>query len=132
MKEKNKNWRKTLVKKLDKLVGDIVKLRDGKCVTCGSLVNPNCGHYFSRVAYSTRWDLNNCYQQCMSCNLRHEYDPYPFTSFMLQKIGQNGIDDLHYKFVHPVKFKNFELLEMCVKFEAQLNEMKTLDNQMTK
>lgn len=118
--------RKTLVRKLDKIVGDIVKLRDGKCIVCNTTKNLTSGHLFSRVAYSTRWDLDNCYAQCLSCNFRHESDPYPMTQSVLKKhrprienmkfIGlieeEEWLDELHREYVTPHKFKDFELEEL--------------------
>ena len=125
-----KTTRKGWVRKLDKLVGDIVKARDGKCIVCGTTKQLTCGHLFSRIAYSTRWDLDNCYAQCLSCNFRHESDPYPMTEAVKEKywhklfnegnhIGEllesdvkDWIEGLHFKYVTPRKFKDFELAEL--------------------
>jgi 5-methylcytosine-specific restriction endonuclease McrA len=107
--------RKGIVRKLDKLVSQIVIARDGKCIVCGTTQNLTCGHLFSRVAYSTRWDLDNCYAQCLSCNLRHEYDPYPMTQAVILKLFNGGtttLDILHYKYVTVHKFKTYELEEL--------------------
>lgn len=107
-----KTTRKGWVRKLDKLVGDIVKLRDGQCVVCGSKDNLTPGHIFSRVAYSTRWDLQNVACQCVSCNFKHEFDPYPLLNWYTEKYGVGALDDLHFRYVHPVKFKDFQLEEI--------------------
>jgi hypothetical protein len=120
--------RKGLVRKLDALVKQIVIARDGMCIVCGTTSNLTPGHLFSRVAYSTRWDLDNVYAQCLNCNFRHESDPYPMTQAVLEIFaGAREIKDpndfkydeanekleaLHYKYVHPVKFKTFELEEL--------------------
>lgn len=104
--------RKTLVRQLDKVIGDIVKLRDGFCVCCGTSQNLTPGHLFSRIAYSTRWDLNNVYCQCSSCNFRHESDPYPLTNYFIEIWGRKKLDDLHRQYVTPRKFKDYELAEM--------------------
>lgn len=101
--------RKGIVRKLDKLVGDIVKERDRKCVCCGSTNYLQPGHLFSRVAYSTRWDLMNVYCQCRNCNLKHEYDPYPLTNYFIKLWGKKAWDTLHFRYVTPHKFKTFEL-----------------------
>ena len=83
MKQKvhRKISRKGLVKKLDKLVSQIVILRDKKCVVCGSTNRLGCGHLFTRRYYSTRWDLQYCYAHCWKCNFKNELDRYPFTYF---------------------------------------------------
>jgi len=104
--------RKGWIRKLDKLVGDIVKVRDGLCVTCGSRSNLTPGHLFSRVAYSTRWDLTNVYAQCTNCNFRHESDPYPLTNYFIEIWGRAKLDKLHRKYVTPVKYKTYQLEEL--------------------
>jgi hypothetical protein len=130
MKQKlhRKISRKGLVRKLDKLVGDIVKLRDGACVCCGSKNSLQPGHLFSRVAYSTRWDLDNVFCQCRSCNFKHEYDPYPLTNYYITKFGKGRYDALHARYVTAVPIKTFQLevlrdtLEMILENEQEAKE----------
>ena len=112
MRKQRKISRKGLVRKLDKAVSLFVIARDKFCVTCGSSQNLTAGHLFSRIAYSTRWDFENVFAQCLSCNLRHEYDPYPLTNYYLGRFGKAGYDQLHSRYVTPRKFKDFELQEM--------------------
>ena len=104
--------RKGLVRKLDKIVGDIVKKRDVTCVCCGTSQNLTPGHLFSRVAYSTRWDLDNVFAQCVNCNFRHESDPYPLMKYAKLILGEDGVEELHFKYVHPVKYRDFQLQEL--------------------
>jgi hypothetical protein len=109
-----KTTRKGWVRKLDKLVKEIVIKRDGKCIVCGTTQNLTPGHLFSRVAYSTRWDLDNVYAQCLNCNFRHESDPYPMTEAVKAKqyYPKTFLEDLHRKYVTPVKYKTFQLEEL--------------------
>lgn len=111
--------RKEIVRKLDKLISEIVKERDGKCVTCGSTDRLTAGHIFSRVAYSTRWDLENVWTQCWGCNYRHEFDPYPFQRWFAAKFGQKKLDELWGRFHTPRKFKTHELIELYEKFKRE-------------
>jgi hypothetical protein len=111
--------RKGIVRKLDAIVKQIVIARDGKCIVCGTTQNLTPGHLFSRVAYSTRWDLDNVYAQCLNCNFRHESDPYPMTCAVAKiryelnhEPAENFLEHLHYKYVHPVKYKTYELAEL--------------------
>ena len=115
-----KTSRKALVRKLDSLVSKYVIARDKKCVNCGKRENLTGGHLFSRAAYSTRWDVNNVFCQCIGCNMRHEYDPYPLTSYFIEKYNMVEYDALHYKYSHPKKFKDYELQEMIKLFEGAL------------
>lgn len=70
------------------------------------------GHLFSRVAHSTRWDLNNIFAQCGSCNLKHEYDPYPLTKYYIDKFGLEAYDALHFAYSHTRPYKTWELIEL--------------------
>ena len=114
--------RKGLVRKLDAIVKQIVIARDGKCIVCGTTQNLTPGHLFSRVAYSTRWDLDNVYAQCLNCNFRHESDPYPMqraaTMIHFNKGNLTWIEDIHFKYVHPVKYKDFQLQELLDQLES--------------
>lgn len=105
--------RKGWVRKLDALVKQIVIERDGhKCIVCGTTQNLTPGHLFSRVAYSTRWDLDNVYAQCINCNFRHESDPYPMMESVKKIFSSDIVDIIHLKYVTPHKFKTHELEEL--------------------
>jgi 5-methylcytosine-specific restriction endonuclease McrA len=109
--------RKRLVKKLDKVFGDWIKKRDGhKCVQCGTTSSITCGHLFSRANYSTRWDEENCYAQCMSENLRHEYEFEPFRRVVEARLGKEKYDALWLRHSTVKKFKNWELEELINKY----------------
>lgn len=132
--------RKTLVKKLDGIVGDIVKLRDKNCVTCpiwrneprrkpwigSSILEP--GHLFSRVAYSTRWKLTNVFCQCRNCNMLHESDTFALTKYFLDKFGQQAYDELHQLYSQPAIFKDFQLEEMYTILKEEYEKLKGGDN----
>lgn len=121
---KDRTTRKGLIRKLDKIVSEIVRLRDGACFICGTKENLCCGHLFSRVAYSTRWDLNNVFASCYSCNFRNEFDPYPMMNKVIELRGIEFVDDLHRQYETPVILKDFHLKEM---YEQLLTVKKTLE-----
>jgi 5-methylcytosine-specific restriction endonuclease McrA len=77
----------TITNRLDRLVSLIVRQRDPACVTCGSLDNPQAGHYISRVFINVRWDMTNVHRQCSRCNVMHELDSVPYTRFIANKYG---------------------------------------------
>ena len=102
--------RKKLVKELDKVFGKIVILLDRKrCVVCGKTENLQCGHLFSRVAYSTRWDFMNAFCQCRGCNYRHEHDPTPLTLYFINTFGKRAYEQLYRKYRTPIKYSNEDL-----------------------
>ena len=74
--------------KLDRLVSDIVRRRDGyQCVVCGSREMPQCGHVIGRMQMGTRFDLRNCYTQCAGCNIKHNYTPHVYINWFVSKWG---------------------------------------------
>lgn len=113
----SKSW----IKKLDKIVGDIVKARDRySCVVCGHGSNLTPGHLFSRVAKSTRWDLDNVFCQCVHCNSEHEKDPYPLTKYAVNLLGQDKVDEIHFKWNHIDKRNSDQLEDLYHKLEKEL------------
>lgn len=113
--EMKKPSRKTLVKKLDEAVSLYIRNRDKKCVVCGSTERLTNGHIFSRVAYSTRWDVSddgNCHAQCWPCNFRHERDAYPYNNWYIINFGKDKWDELHRRYATPRKYKDFELSDL--------------------
>ena len=107
---RKKPSRKLLVKKLDKAVSEFVRERDGCCVVCGSTYKLGCGHIFTRKNYSTRWDLQNCWCQCWSCNFYHSsVEPWKYFNWFITKFGQDKFDDLYRRHKQVVKFTNYDL-----------------------
>ena len=119
-----KTSRKTLVRNLDKYLSLYIRQRDKYCVVCGTPNDLTNGHLFSRVAYSTRWDFEvggNCAAQCRSCNLKHEYDPYPYTEWYRNKFGQDKYDQLHRRYKTVRKFTNADLQDLILTIKELLN-----------
>ena len=123
-RKKKSTSRQSAVRALDKAFGDYIKARDGVCVICGTDKNLTCGHLFTRAAYSTRWNPNNAFCQCSSCNLRHEYDFYPLDSYARARHGNEAIDELHVVHKTPMKFKTYQLEEMARYWTRKANEIR--------
>ena len=126
MKKQN---RKQIVKKLDQIFSEYIRLRDKyKCFTCGKQGYEKdgvmtVGHLFSRVAYSTRWNILNSNCQCKSCNMRHEYDFEIYRNIFVQKYGQQKYDDLYRYFKTPVKYTNNDLLVLIKYFKQEKGKL---------
>ncbi len=67
----------TLIKKLDKVFSQFIRLRDtdengnGNCCTCSKNIHykeGEAGHFRGRGRYSTRWEECNVNMQCHYCN----------------------------------------------------------------
>lgn len=119
-----KSDRKKLVKRLDDVFSSYIRNRDNHvCVTCGSQLNSTCGHLFSRVNYSTRWDEDNAFCQCAGCNYRHEFEPYPFFKFYIKKFGQKKLDEMDFKHRQVKKFSNSDLKDMIDLYKDKLADI---------
>jgi len=116
--------RKTLVKKLDKIVGDYIKLRDSyRCVQCGSVDKPSWGHVFSRRSYSTRWDLENGFCQCWSCNFKHSHDNYEYYKWFQDRFGADKFEDLRKRYISSVKYTNLDLQDLYKEMVKKFKEL---------
>ena len=117
--------RKTLRLRADKVFSEYIRKRDNyKCFTCGKVGSPadgvmQCGHLFSRVNFSTRWDEDNAFCQCRGCNMRHEYDFEVFRAAYVAARGQEAYDALHRKHREVKKFSDADLLEIIYEYETK-------------
>ena len=109
MKIPKTQTRKQLVKACDTELSLSVREEHPACVICGSTKNLTCGHLFSRVAFSTRWERLNVATQCAGCNLRHEYDPHKFTLWFIKLHGLEAYERLAYKHSHVSKLSDAQL-----------------------
>ena len=113
--------RKTIVKKLDAIFSIYIRRRYAKndiaeCVTCGKQdhwKSLQAGHFMSRKHYATRWDEDNVAVQCMGCNVYRYGEQYKFSKHLGKKIS----DKLLFKSRQTVKFSNFELEELIIKYK---------------
>ena len=109
---KSKTDRKKLIKMLDKLVSEYIRNRDMRCVICHTKERLTNGHLFSRTHYSTRWDVHeggNCACQCGPCNMSHEFNAGPFTSWYINKFGIEMYDTLLQRHNKVSKLKDAQL-----------------------
>lgn len=80
----------------------------------------------SRRHYSTRWDEENVYPQCMKCNMYSQGEQYLFSKFIDEKFGEGYSDVLLFKSRETVKFSDFEIEEMIQDFT---NRLKVLEKE---
>jgi 5-methylcytosine-specific restriction endonuclease McrA len=133
MKERKPN-RKSLIKKLDSLVIEIIRLRDNyTCQHCGKKVdksNAHVSHVIPRSAGNKlRWDLNNLKVLCFHCHINWWHkNPTESGEWFKQKFP------VRWKYLEENKglyqFKTFQLeilrdeLEAILENEKQRNEEK--------
>lgn len=123
-KRKNLPSRAKLVRTLDTLTSQIVRLRDGRCVQCGTTEKLTCGHVLSRRSHATRWSLLNCHAQCWPHNFAHgSHSPVPYFQWFIKQFGQPIFDDMYREWAKGRKFSTPELREMVTEYETMLKEL---------
>jgi len=130
-KSKKKPSRSKLVKKLDAVFSQYIRLKnsvDGyaTCFTCGKkdhwkkLQN---GHFQSRKHYATRWDEQNCQVQCAGCNVFRYGEQFLFAKYLDERFYAGLSDELYIKSKQIVKFTNSEIEEMILKYKKLVDSM---------
>lgn len=118
-----KTPRQKLKDKIDKIHSKLIRKLETKCVTCNSEENLQCGHLFTRTAMSTRWDIEedgNSHAQCSGCNLRHEYDSYPYNNWYITKFGKDKWDELYARHKSTKKYSIVEMEELYKTLKQKL------------
>lgn len=122
---------KQLIKKLDKIFSQYIRLRDSKdgyftCCSCGQLKPyslADAGHFINRRWMATRWDERNVHSQCSSCNRFDEGNLTGYYRFMLEKYGQQTIDILE-SVKTPYKWTDGELDMLIKNYKRKVKEIK--------
>ncbi len=130
-KSKKKPSRSKLVKKLDAVFSQYIRLKDSvdgyaTCFTCGKkdhwkkLQN---GHFQSRKHYATRWDEKNCKVQCAGCNVFRYGEQFLFAKYLDERFYAGLSDELYIKSKQIVKFTNSEIEDMILKYKKLVDSM---------
>lgn len=127
--KKKAQSRSQLVKKLDKVFSEYIRLRysqDGisTCVTCGDQKpwrEHQNGHYFSRGRQNTRWDEDNCAVQCMRCNIFLKGNYTEYSMYMIEKYGLEFVKQLQAKSKSTEKITTVTIKEMIEYYTKVVN-----------
>tara|TARA_R100001460_G_scaffold26850_2_gene54396 strand:- start:2793 stop:3206 length:414 start_codon:yes stop_codon:yes gene_type:complete len=130
-KSKKKPSRSKLVKKLDTVFSQYIRLKnsvDGyaTCFTCGKkdhwkkLQN---GHFQSRKHYATRWNEQNCQVQCAGCNVFRYGEQFLFAKNLDERFYAGLSDELYIKAKQIVKYTNSEIEDMILKYKNLVDSM---------
>lgn len=130
----------TLVKRLDKVFSQYIRLRDSdangycKCISCGRVYywkDIQNGHYMSRRYLSTRFDELNCNAQCVACNIFNQGNIQMYRQNLIKKIGEKNVDYLEYKArattKHYAVFELQELIKYYTILVKKLSQEKGID-----
>ena len=123
---KKKLTRSKIIKKLDNIFSQYIRLSNSKngnctCITCGKVGDwknggMQAGHFMSRKHYSTRWDERNVKPQCVGCNMFKAGEQYKFSLYN----GQQLSEELLQKSRETVKFADVDLIEMADYYSNKL------------
>ncbi len=68
-----------------------IRLRDGKCMSCGNEENLTCSHFWRRGHSATRFDPINCVALCWSCHqVWEDKKEDEYKAFMLSRLGEQA------------------------------------------
>lgn len=96
------------------------------CVSCGTvkqIKEMQCGHYVSRSHLSTRWDENNCFPQCVGCNVFKNGNYPAFTAYLLKEKGEEFVMGLVAKGNETKKTSLTDMQEMLEEYKKKLKEV---------
>jgi hypothetical protein len=102
------------------------QLEYGGCAFCGKPIQ-HCFHFFSRVAYSTRWDENNAIGSCAGCNFKMEHHPYEFYKWFIDHFGQFALDNLNRKWHTINKLSTQDILDTGERFKKAYETLKGIN-----
>lgn len=125
----------TLVRKLDGIFSEYIRLRDAKpfgykyckCISCGQLKpyeDFDCGHFIGRKNMATRFHEWNCNAECKSCN-RFSSDHIVYYARNLEaKIGKDKVDTLVALGKSTKKWSVWELEILITHYKEEVAKMK--------
>jgi len=123
---RSKSERKMLEARLWKLTADIVKARDGCCVTCLATEGLTLSHWIKCGKQIVRYDLRNCNCQCSTCNGTHNRYSYFYDNYMTRRWGQDVMLELTNLAIaydsNNFKWTVLQLREMVADYENKLAE----------
>ena len=94
-----KSDRSKAIAKADKWFSLYIRARDGNSSVLSGQSDRkmNCGHVIRRGFLSTRWDEENAFCITAGENIAHEYNPEPFTQWIVSSFGKDYIPRLQRK-----------------------------------
>ncbi len=124
-----KPLRKNLIKELDTIFSQYIRLRYAKneiaeCYTCNKKDHwkkLQAGHFASRRHYATRWNEDNVQVQCYGCNITNQGMQFEFGKRLCLKYDNNFADELMIKSKQIVKFADVELIDMIDYYKQKVN-----------
>lgn len=97
--------KKSEKKKKDKQVFPEIRAR-GKCERCGSFINLQCAHFYSRTYLKLRWYKDNLLCLCSGCHVNWAHkNPALFVEWFRKYRGDKIYNELKALRNDPTKYK---------------------------
>ena len=97
------------------------------CVTCGKISrwqDQQCGHFIPRLYLACRWNPDNCFVQCVLCNV-FKHGNYPeFADYLIKHFGVERIRSLLALKRVTVKFTRADLQTKIDFYKASIEALK--------
>lgn len=130
---KNELSKPDLIKKLDQVFSEYIRLRDSddrgfcRCVTCGKTgywKNMQNGHFVSRGNMNTRFNPVNCNVQCPDCNELKSGNIPRYTEYLAAKYGKGTPELLKIAGNKAISFSIYELKEKISDYRLKVKLLK--------
>lgn len=127
--------RKNLIKRLDKIFSEYIRLKYAdkngivKCYTCDKKAywkgeGMQNGHFISRSSRILRWREENCRPQCYRCNVMRYGESYIFGVKLNQEFGYNIADELLIESKKIIKQSDQDLLDLINLYQEKVETLK--------
>jgi hypothetical protein len=128
-----KSERQKLISKLDILFSEYIRIRNCddqgnvECITCGEekhWTDVQCGHYVKRNNMTTRYHLQNCGEQCSTCNCVHDGRQDIHKYYIDKTYGPGTADKLEKLGHDEAHFSDHELKAMTEELKKELKAVR--------
>jgi len=122
LREKKAKSVSKLKKECDTLFSKIIRLRDKKCLRCGSTKNLQVAHLISRRHLAHRWDEKSAITLCYTCHIYFWHrEPIGATEWLMSHYPT--IYDYVVRHKHDIQTESINYLELREKLLKRLNEL---------
>ena len=126
--------RKTLIKKLDAIFSEYIRLRDSdhkgncKCISCGKEApafggSIHAGHFMSRRHLATRWDEKNVNSQCSYCNTFLNGNQYRASIGINNKYCNGTAEELEKRSKTIIKLSRVDYEEAIANIKEKIKQL---------
>lgn len=136
MKTPKKITRSKIIKKLDWVFSEYIRLRDSDnkgivtCPLCWKKMHRKDAqnmHFISRWVLKYRFDENNCYAWCMRCNVILHWNYIEYTLFMIKKFWKETVEAMKND-KQPYNIPTPRLMEMIQEYTSKADYLSKSKN----